>query len=436
MRKIISLLLTLMIFMPYISSAEETKTEAVYHPNDTFDASFTIISNPQNAERILCRVKYDPSIFELLKSPAVIQDSIFVRVHDGRLESDQGAISFRVLDHARTGIWVISLEVLEAVDANEEIIPDAKKVLEASKMVIEVQSKGEEQVYHPEDTVDAFFTVTDNPNKAMSATLKIIYDPSVFKVITSNVIQNDTVSFVDKAGSIPLGKTQWVSFQVLSTAPDGSYTISTEVTDARNENGMIVSGFTVSSFSVEVAKSELQKELETAINTINSLKEQVELLSQEKEKLSTALNTANSSLAAEQEENQKLNIQLTNAKKEVDSSKAALDQAKVDAATNLESVQTEAAKALEAAKAEAATAAERISELEKQLAEYSGTVWGDINRNGVTDLSDVVALQNYLSDNDASKIDLSKCDLNSDGVINVEDVNTLQNYVLNNFYGE
>lgn len=454
MKKTIALLLALMVFVPCISSTEEAKAETLFHPGDIFDASFTILSNPQNAEQILCKLKYDPSIFELLKSPAVFQNSIIVRIHEGRLESDQGNVSFKVLDHARAGIWVIGLEVIQAVDANGKIIPDAEKTLEVSQMVIEVQSKEEKQIYHPEDTVDAFFTVTENPNKAMSATLRIVYDPSVFHVITSNMIQNDTVSFVDKAGSIPIGKTQWISFQVLSTAPDGDYTISAEVTDARNENGMIVSGFTVSSFSVEVAKSELQKALETALETIDSLKGQVDLLTQEKENLSIALNTAKASLAAEQEENQNLSAQLANAQGEIEGLKAELDQAKEEAAANLEAAKTEAAKALEnlkaeasvaaaeaanalqAAKAEAAAGAERNAELEKQISEYIGTVWGDINRDGVTDLSDVVALQNYLTDNDASKIDLSKCDLNSDGAIDAEDVNTLQSYVLNSFYGE
>lgn len=57
--------------------------------------------------------------------------------------------------------------------------------------------------------------------------------------------------------------------------------------------------------------------------------------------------------------------------------------------------------------------------------------YADMNMDGVVNVTDVVALINYISTNDATNIDLRWVDMNEDGVVNVTDVVYLINYISN-----
>lgn len=373
MKKLTALLLSLLLLLPCLARAEEAAAGTVYHPGDTFEASFDLISNPQNATFIMAFLSYDPSVFELLKSPAVtITDKgsgVSLKVNGSHLESGRGGISFKIKDQARPGTYVVKLNIFQAAGADNKNIPDAKKEIETSHLTITVRPReGEKRVYHPGDTVEAFFTVTDNPGKAMTATMKLAYDPAVFEPIASNVVRNDVISFVDKTGVIQVGVQQAVSFRILPTAADGTYTISMEITDARNENNAIVSDFFVSSVQVEVEKSETQKALEDARAEIAGLQKQLEALAGEKQSVQSALDAANAELDAARASIEGLTAQLTAAREEAAGLQTKLDQvntgAKAAADKATDDMKAEQAKAdalqaeLDKAKADAATAAE------------------------------------------------------------------------------
>ena len=54
---------------------------------------------------------------------------------------------------------------------------------------------------------------------------------------------------------------------------------------------------------------------------------------------------------------------------------------------------------------------------------------GDVNGDGVVNISDVTALINYLLTGNASGINLTNADVNSDGSVNISDVTALINYL-------
>ena len=56
---------------------------------------------------------------------------------------------------------------------------------------------------------------------------------------------------------------------------------------------------------------------------------------------------------------------------------------------------------------------------------------GDVNKDGKVNNKDVVALFRYVSNKDASKVDVKACDCNGDGKENNKDVVHLFRYVSN-----
>lgn len=60
------------------------------------------------------------------------------------------------------------------------------------------------------------------------------------------------------------------------------------------------------------------------------------------------------------------------------------------------------------------------------------SLYADMNKDGVVNITDVVSLVNYIATNDASAIDLKWVDMNGDGVVNVTDVVFLTNYISKN----
>lgn len=59
-------------------------------------------------------------------------------------------------------------------------------------------------------------------------------------------------------------------------------------------------------------------------------------------------------------------------------------------------------------------------------------LYADMNKDGIVDVTDIVALINYIATNDASNIDLKWVDMNSDGIVDITDVVFLTNYISNN----
>ena len=55
---------------------------------------------------------------------------------------------------------------------------------------------------------------------------------------------------------------------------------------------------------------------------------------------------------------------------------------------------------------------------------------GDVDDNGLVNISDVTALIDYLLNNDASAINLSNADCDGDGLVNISDVTCLIDYLL------
>ena len=60
------------------------------------------------------------------------------------------------------------------------------------------------------------------------------------------------------------------------------------------------------------------------------------------------------------------------------------------------------------------------------------SLYADMNKDGIVDVTDIVALINYIATNDASNIDLKWVDMNSDGIVDITDVVFLTNYISNN----
>ena len=104
----------------------------------------------------------------------------------------------------------------------------------------------------PGETFNATFTVTDNSNKAVAATVELEYDHSVLSMVSSDDFQNDSAGLMDISG-IQKGTSKTATFKVSDSAKAGTYTIIASVADAMDIDENSVSGFAVSSVSVTVA---------------------------------------------------------------------------------------------------------------------------------------------------------------------------------------
>ncbi|MBQ4028555.1 MAG: dockerin type I repeat-containing protein, partial [Prevotella sp.] len=65
-----------------------------------------------------------------------------------------------------------------------------------------------------------------------------------------------------------------------------------------------------------------------------------------------------------------------------------------------------------------------------ELTENINPIMGDVNGDGLVNITDVVCLVNYVLDSDASNINLEISDINGDGIINITDVVSLVNLIL------
>jgi hypothetical protein len=78
---------------------------------------------------------------------------------------------------------------------------------------------------------------------------------------------------------------------------------------------------------------------------------------------------------------------------------------------------------------------DRIAWMDEQLGfDPNAFIRGDVNGDGVVNITDVTALINYLLNNDAAGIDLDTADCNNDKIVNISDLTTLINYLLTGFW--
>ena len=109
--------------------------------------------------------------------------------------------------------------------------------------------------YFPGSTFELTFKVSENPNFARSAMVKIEYDHTAFSLIPSSNIRNDTANITDNSG-IQIGYTLKVSFTVLKKAQEKSYTFQA-IPDPDTETGLLgqfVDGLALSPISVQIKK--------------------------------------------------------------------------------------------------------------------------------------------------------------------------------------
>ncbi|MBR6186544.1 MAG: substrate-binding domain-containing protein [Clostridia bacterium] len=135
--------------------------------------------------------------------------------------------------------------------------------------------------YQPGDTFELVFTVTENPNRAVGATLKLRYDHDVFELIPSSNVQNDAPIISLNILGIPVGEFVPVSFTVRPNAPGGVYEIQILVEQAADINENLVDGLTFSAFQVQVASAQdilaaeneaLRQQLEEALRALEEEK--------------------------------------------------------------------------------------------------------------------------------------------------------------------
>lgn len=107
----------------------------------------------------------------------------------------------------------------------------------------------------PGDSFAATFSVTANPNDAVAATVQLNYDHEVIEFVSSKDIQNDKAGLMNLSG-IAVGTSISGTFQVKTGAADGTYPMTVSLVEAQDIDETIVSGLTLTAFSVVVKGDE------------------------------------------------------------------------------------------------------------------------------------------------------------------------------------
>ena len=107
----------------------------------------------------------------------------------------------------------------------------------------------------PGDSFAATFSVTANPNDAVAATVQLNYDHEVIEFVSSKDIQNDKAGLMNLSG-IAVGTSISGTFQVKIGAADGTYPMTVSLVEAQDIDETIVSGLTLTAFSVVVKGDE------------------------------------------------------------------------------------------------------------------------------------------------------------------------------------
>ena len=193
----------------------------------------------------------------------------------------------------------------------------------------------EAPAYQPGDTVELKFAVTENPNKAVAATARLVYDHDAFALIPSDFVQNDMPFLSTNLKGIPVGETVEAAFRVLPGAAAGVYSFRIEVEQAGDINETEVSGLAFSSFQVTV--EDLGALLSRAEEENAALRAQLNEAAAQMDALSLQISDYAQMLAQASSENETLRRQLEEAQKALEEEKARADaekaefQAQVDA---------------------------------------------------------------------------------------------------------
>ena len=135
--------------------------------------------------------------------------------------------------------------------------------------------------YRAGEEFSASFELTENPLQAVGLQLRLEYDHSVFSLIPSNTVKNDSPLMAPDLEGIRVGTGFTASFQVLQGAPGGEYEISVSVLAAGDLNENEVEGVQFSSVRVRVVDlaaelAALQAELDAAREENAALKQELE----------------------------------------------------------------------------------------------------------------------------------------------------------------
>lgn len=110
------------------------------------------------------------------------------------------------------------------------------------------------QSYPAGEVAEVTFTVTANPDRAVAATLKLVYDHSVFELVPSAAAATDTVVLMDMNG-IAEGSEITLSFRIHPTAPDGEYRIRMDLETAGDLEENTVNSLTVAPVKVAIGSA-------------------------------------------------------------------------------------------------------------------------------------------------------------------------------------
>ena len=107
-------------------------------------------------------------------------------------------------------------------------------------------------VYREGDTFELTFYVTQNPNLAVGAMLKLNYDHAVFESVPTSTVRNDIPILDIYLKGIPEGAEVTAAFRVLPGSQGGTYEIKIDVTQAADFDENDVDGLLFSSCQVRV----------------------------------------------------------------------------------------------------------------------------------------------------------------------------------------
>lgn len=107
---------------------------------------------------------------------------------------------------------------------------------------------------NPNDTFTASFTVLDNPQDAVSATVSLQYDTAALVLVDFEGNASASINMQDNTG-IDAGKTITAVFTVKPGAPAGNKTITATASNTKNKKGTAVSALRLSDYSITVSGS-------------------------------------------------------------------------------------------------------------------------------------------------------------------------------------
>ena len=134
---------------------------------------------------------------------------------------------------------------------------------------------GEEEipVYYAGDTFLLEFTVTENQNAAIVATLALDYDHTALELVPTNYAQNDAPIINMNMFGIPVGEKVMATFRVRPEAAGGIYGIKVIVTAAADIDENVVEGFAFSDCKIKIV--DMAEELAAAQAELQAAREQI-----------------------------------------------------------------------------------------------------------------------------------------------------------------